>query len=244
MGYLMSPVKKQSKRRSGKRLNIEHRPVVQIKNLEVPGEPLSALIEGIEFCRLYYDHNRLLVAVNQYLKTKTNIQAEETAVLMEGRANTPSNRSSAADQATELLQHHAAGVTMYISHNLHFMFGSMLEAYLNVGGLHAKQDKELQLGLDPEPITAEKIQRIFADLAMQYVQRQANATGGRRPDIAKEKAKRDLERAVTELRQERRKITIEEAEDVLGLGTGTLKGIIRRHHLNSYWRELKKGVET
>jgi hypothetical protein len=53
-----------------------------------------------------------------------------------------------------------------------------------------------------------------------------------------------MKRAVTTLRKERRKITYEEAEDILGYGGGTLKGIVRRHNLSSYWKELKKGVET
>jgi len=226
------------KKKDRKRPKIEHHPVVRITKLAEPGQVLVASIKGLEFCRLIYGHNNLLTALNEYLKT--SLHTEQIAVWMEGCPDTPSNRSSAADQATQLLQHHAAGVTTYISNNLHFMLGSMLEAYLNIGGLYAKQDKELQQGLDPEPITAEKIQRIFADLTMQYIQRQAKALGGRRPDIAKENAKRDLKRAITELREAGRKTTYEEAEGVLGLGSGTLKGIIKRHELSSYWRELKK----
>ncbi len=217
---------------------VKHHPVVQVSKDQGSGDLYIASINGIEFCRLAYGHNQLLVALNAYLKT--TLHKEQTVVLMGEGRYTALERERAAEIAKEFLEHHAAGVTAYISNNIGFMFWSMLEAYLNVGGLWAKQDREMQFGLDPAPITAGQIQRIFADLALQYVQRQANATGGRRPDLAKEKAKQDLERAAEVLLQEGRKVTYEEAEDVLGLGTGTLKGIVRRHQLGAYWKELKR----
>ncbi|MFL6333812.1 MAG: hypothetical protein ACJ754_10920 [Pyrinomonadaceae bacterium] len=232
----MSQQNGQHKGRSNKQNKVEHNPVVSINKAAGPGDFYTASIAGIEFCRMEYGHNRLLIALNHHLRV-TSFD-EQVAALKEG--NPDLSPESIAALAKEFLEHHAAGITMYISHNLHFMFSSMMETYLNIGGLWAKQDREQQLGLDPQPITAQQIQMIFADLALQYVQRQAGAMGGRRPDIAKEKAKRDLERAAIELHREGRKLTYEEAEDVLGLGGGTLKGIVRRHGLGQYWKELKR----
>lgn len=235
----MSQKQAQRKKRTQKQPKVEHCRTVEVTQLN---DLLIASIDGVEFCRLAYSHNRLLIALNKRLEAASH--AAQTTLLMEGYLDTPSERKSAEYNATQLIQHHAAGVTAYISHNIQYILGSMLESYLNIGGLYAVQDRELQSGLDPQPITAEKIQRIFTDLAIYNVQRQAKATGGRRPDQAKERARRDMKRAVTTLRKERRKITYEEAEDILGYGGGTLKGIVRRHNLSSYWKELKKGVET
>ena len=115
--------KGQRKRLSKKQNKVEHSPIVSIKKAAGPGDFYTASIAGIEFCRMEYGHNRLLIALNNYLRASPLFN-DEVAVLKEGHPALSSENIAA--QAKELLEHHAAGITAYISHNLLLCLGQCL----------------------------------------------------------------------------------------------------------------------
>ncbi len=173
---------------ANKRSKVLYHPQVEV--IESTDGVLIASFRGVEFCRLAYSPNHLLRAIYEHLKR--DMLNEQVEALMESRPDTPDMRIKAEEESLDLFNHHAAGVSIYLSENLQFVLGSILETYMNIGGLYAKQDRDRQLERKFTPVTGDQIKEIFNDLALRALKEQAGVTGGRHAHVTDEQIKSAL----------------------------------------------------
>jgi hypothetical protein len=111
----------QRKKRTQKQPKVEHCRTVEVTQLN---DLLIASIDGVEFCRLAYSHNRLLIALNKRLEAASH--AAQTTLLMEGYLDTPSERKALNIMPHSLYNTMQRGDSIHITqHTVH--------TWINVG---------------------------------------------------------------------------------------------------------------
>jgi hypothetical protein len=136
-----------------------------------------ASMYGVPFCEFQFDRDSLRDGLMQGLKQTTF--EEQLKLVLRAHPDTPEGKQAAVDETFKMLQLHAEVCAQFMQENLRFIFSSTLETYLQIGELHANNERAEVCGTEPKHISAEQISKIFEDSAMRAVKQHARAGGGR-----------------------------------------------------------------
>jgi hypothetical protein len=164
---------------------------------------LFAHIEGLEFCRLYYGHNELLIGLNNFLDKHITDDLAREVLSDFGDEHNEENLAEAINWIQEEHQERAKAITKYFSNNQQLFFGMMLLIGSSAGNLFAEHEAHKRYEDEAERIAVDEVERIIHIVTQTLkkslpIRKQGHQPGDIRPPkkTEKQKEKENREREV------------------------------------------------